>query len=61
MQDWLKTHKISQKLYETEEGKHSMYIDCVEMKMGRSSFCSEFEPIVAYDSAEKIKAYFSTL
>ncbi len=37
----LKEKKVSDLLYETEEGKFSMYIDAVGKKVGPSSFCDE--------------------
>lgn len=33
--------KIPTRLYETEEGKFSMYFDAVDMKMGPSSYCDD--------------------
>jgi len=39
----LKKIKVCDKTYYTEEGKFSMYIDAVNMKMGPSSYCSPEE------------------
>ena len=37
----IKAAGISHRLYETQEGMHSCYIDAVELKMGPSSYCDE--------------------
>lgn len=44
MRPWLE--KNSKAVYYTvKEGTHSLYVDCVEKKMGKSSFCNEYESI----------------
>lgn len=55
----LKDHEISERLYFTEEGKYSMYIDIVEKKMGRSSYhqLESFAQFEYFSSSEILKAY----
>lgn len=42
--DELKAFGVSDKLYYTEEGKHSLYIDAVAETFGKSSYCGEYKP-----------------
>jgi MoaA/NifB/PqqE/SkfB family radical SAM enzyme len=54
--------EISKTLYETEEGKFSMYIDAVARKYGPSSFCEESEMIHYTESELKdTKAFLDKL
>lgn len=69
-QKWLK--KNSEKIYfSIKEGAHSMYIDCVNNKMGQSSFVDDCEMVefkidelshtsfIHYEN--EIKEFFSTI
>lgn len=59
-EDELQLLGISDKLYSTEEGKHSMYIDGVLGRMGPSSYCEDEEMVEVKekDWIGKIKEYF---
>lgn len=59
MKTWLESHKISERLFTTKEGAHSMYIDCVFETMGRSSFSSKM--VKLQNTSDGIKKYFQSL
>lgn len=58
MYNWLTKHS-HEKLFTTVEGAHSMYIDAVNMKMGRSSFCDDY--VDCSRNRNTLEEYFSTL
>lgn len=55
----LKRHSINDRLYFTEEGKYSMYIDVVDQKMGKSSYhqLESFAGIDYFSDEKILQAY----
>ena len=66
MKEWLESH-ANRWSFTTREGAHSMYIDCVEQKMARSSYEDDGTPTGPVERYQRntlgdnIKAYFATL
>lgn len=61
MEKWLNGHKVNKKYWTNCEGAHSMYINCVEEKMGESSFCENYTKIDNKNMTKNIKKFFSGL